>query len=54
MFLGGTSGIGKSFFTRYMIWRLLHADGVEVTQTPDTILFGPSQKEWHLYHAGEV
>ena len=54
MFLGGTSGIGKTYFSRYMIWRLLHADGVEVPQTPNTILFRPSQSSWHLYHMGRI
>jgi len=37
--LGGTSGIGKSLFNHYVIWRLLHPDGVEVTASPRTILF---------------
>lgn len=54
MFLGGTSGIGKTYFSRYMIWRLLHPDGIEVTQTPKTILFRPSQSSWHLYHLGRI
>ena len=54
MFLGGTSGIGKTYFSRYMIWRLLHPDGFEVTQTPKTILFRSSQSSWHLYRLGRI
>jgi hypothetical protein len=54
MALVGTSGIGKSFFNNYAIWRLLHPDGVEVTALPRTILYKDSPKEFgaDLYHDG--
>jgi len=56
MLLSGTSGIGKTFFSRYFIWRLLHADGKELTETPITILYLPPSdlRTWHLYHDGRV
>lgn len=52
--LGGTSGLGKSFFYRYIIWRLLHPDGIEVLKVPTTILLWTDPKEWlgYLYHDG--
>jgi len=48
--LGGTSGLGKSFFFRYVVWRLLH----EVTEGPNTILLrdDPKEPSGYLYHAG--
>jgi hypothetical protein len=48
MQLGGTSGVGKLFFARNFIWRLLHPDGVEGTATPDTILCRIGR--WYLHH----
>ena len=53
--LGGTSGIGKSLFNHYVIWRLLHPDGVEVTATPRTILFCADAKDQaaYLFHDGK-
>jgi hypothetical protein len=52
--LGGTSGLGKTFFYRYIIWRLLHPDGIEVTKVPKTIFLWTNPKEWkgYLYHEG--
>jgi len=52
--LGGTSGIGKTFCCRYIIWRLFHPDGVEILTVPDTIFFWSTPKDmtgW-LYHKG--
>ena len=52
--LGGTSGLGKTFCYRYVIWRLLHPDGIEVLAIPDTIFLWTSPKDvtgW-LYHKG--
>ena len=52
--LEGTSGIGKTFCCRYIIWRLFHPDGVEILTVPDTILFwsGPRDMTGWLYHKG--
>lgn len=52
--LGGTSGVGKTFFCRYIIWRLLHPDGIEVKKIPETIFLWTNPKEWkgYLYHQG--
>jgi hypothetical protein len=52
--LGGTSGLGKTFFYRYIIWRLLHPDGIEVVKVPETIFLWTNPKEWkgYLYHEG--
>ena len=52
--LGGTSGIGKTLFNYYVIWRLLHPDGVEVTASPRTILFCADAKDHggYLFHDG--
>ena len=53
--LGGTSGIGKSLFNHYVIWRLLHPDGVEVTASPRTILFCAypiNEPAAYLFHYG--
>lgn len=50
LLLSGTSDIEKRFFTRYFIWRLLHPDGLEITVTPNTILYRMAR--WHLYHEG--
>src|SRR6202035_2191229 len=44
MLLGGTSGIGKTFFARYFIWRLFNPDGKEVLEVP-TILLRTHPKE---------
>lgn len=51
--LGGTSGLGKSFF-RYIVWRLLHPDSGEATNTYNTILLrdDPKKPSWYLYHEG--
>jgi len=35
--VGGTSGLAKTFFYGYIIWRLLHPDGNEVKEIPETI-----------------
>ena len=43
--LGGTSGIGKTFCCRYIIWRLFHPDGVEILTVPDTIFFWSTPKD---------
>ena len=53
--LGGTSGIGKSLFNLYVIWRLFHPDGGEVTVTPRTILYCPDAKDQggYLFHEGK-
>ena len=51
MLLGGTSGIGKTFFARYFVWRLLHPDGIEVMKIPRTILCRIGSN-WCMYHAG--
>ena len=52
--LGGTSGLGKTFFYRYIIWRLFHPDGIEVHTIPDTIFLWTNPQEWkgYLYHKG--
>src|SRR5204862_825756 len=52
--LGGTSGLGKSFFFRYFVWRLLHPDGVEVMNAYNTILLrdDPKEPSGYLYHTG--
>jgi hypothetical protein len=52
--LGGTSGLGKTFFHRYIIWRLFHPDGVEVLTIPDTIFLwtNPNKQMGYLYHDG--
>ena len=54
MLLGGSSGIGKSCFTYYFIWRLFHPDGVEVTEVPDTIAWrsDPISSGGWVYHRG--
>ena len=52
MILSGTSGIGKSFFIRLLIWKLLHPPhGVDV---PDTIVWRNKQAgtKGCLYHLG--
>lgn len=52
MILSGTSGIGKSFFIRLLIWKLLHPPrGVDV---PDTIIWKNKQAGMKgcLYHLG--
>jgi hypothetical protein len=51
--LGGTSGVGKTFFFRYVIWRLLHPADME--GFPQTILLCPDPKgvNGYLYHAGK-
>ena len=51
--LGGTSGLGKTFFFRYVIWRLLHPADME--GFPQTILLCPDPKgvNGYLYHAGK-
>jgi hypothetical protein len=52
MLLGGTSGVGKSYFARYFIWRLLHPDGQEVKELPHAILYRNDSKDpsGYLYH----
>lgn len=52
--LGGTSGLGKSFFYRYIIWSLFHPDGIEVHAIPDTIFLwtNPKGQKGYLYHHG--
>jgi hypothetical protein len=52
--LGGTPGLGKSVYYRYAIWRLLHPDGNEVIQIPDTVLVyaDPKDPSGYLYHKG--
>jgi hypothetical protein len=40
MLLGGTSGIGKTFFVRYFVWRLFNPDGPGDSHDPSTY---PSQ-----------
>jgi hypothetical protein len=54
MLLAGSSGIGKSYFGAYFIWRLFHPDGVEVTRVPDTIIWRaqPASKVGFVYHRG--
>ena len=52
--LAGSSGIGKTYFASYFIWRLFHPDGIEITDIPDTIVWKPQPKnpEGHVYHRG--
>jgi len=52
--LDGTSGVGKSFFYRYIVWRLLHPDSEEVINGPNTILLrnDPKEPSGYLYHEG--
>ena len=52
--LGGTSGLGKTFCYRYIIWRLLHPDGIEVHSIPETIFLwtNPKDPKGFLYHKG--
>lgn len=53
MTLSGMPGTGKSFFYRYMIWRLLHPSKKE-THFPNAILLCPDSgsKNGYLYHRG--
>ena len=55
MAIGGTSGVGKTYFVRYLIWRLLHPDGVVVVRPVETVLlthhFG-GDRRGQLYHQG--
>ena len=50
--LGGTAGIGKSYFARYFIWRLLHPDDQEVKELPHAILYCNDAKDpsGYLYY----
>ena len=52
MLLGGTSGVGKSYFARYFIWRLLHPNGQDVKELPHAILYRNDSKDpsGYLYH----
>jgi hypothetical protein len=54
MLLAGSSGIGKSYFAPYFIWRLFHPDGIEVTRIPDTIIWRSqtASKAGFVYHRG--
>jgi len=54
MLLAGTAGIGKTFFARYFMWRLLHPDGSEVKTPLETILYRSTQDEWSLFHKGKI
>lgn len=54
MILSGTPGTGKSFFTRYFLWRLLHPDGIRIKTLPDAIVYSNdpiSRKGW-VYRQG--
>ena len=54
LLVAGSSGIGKSFFAMYFIWRLFHPDGVYVHAIPDTIIYKPQpdNDQAHVYHRG--
>ena len=54
MIVTGTAGTGKSFFTRYFIWRLLHPDQSFFTQVPNAIVYAdnPSARKGWLYRRG--
>ena len=54
MVLSGTSGVGKSFFSRYFVWRLLHPTvGMNV---PETIVWRYKQggNTGCMYHLGRL
>jgi len=55
MILSGTPGTGKSFFTRYFIWRLLHPDGIRVKAVPEVIVYSndPGSSEDWVYRNGQ-
>ena len=38
MVVEGMSGVGKTYFMRYLIWRLFHPDGVVVAGPVETVL----------------
>jgi len=42
--LGGTSGLGNTFFYRYLIWSSFHPDGIEVDTITETVFCGRIQK----------
>lgn len=52
MVLSGTSGTGKSFFSRYFVWRLLHP--MEGGNVPETIVWRHKQggSTGCMYHCG--
>jgi hypothetical protein len=54
MLVAGSSGVGKTFFSMYFIWRLFHADGVNIYSIPDTIVYKPQpdDRQAYVYHRG--
>jgi hypothetical protein len=54
MLVAGSSGIGKTYFAAYFVWRLFHPDGVHLKHVPDTIVWRPrpNNKEGFIYHKG--
>lgn len=50
----GSSGIGKSYFAAYFIWRLFHPDGELVANIPETIVWcpQPGNNGGYVYHQG--
>jgi hypothetical protein len=54
MIVAGSSGVGKSYFVCYFIYRLLHPDGDLLQNLPDTIIWKPqpNNPNGHIYHHG--
>ena len=54
MIVSGTPGTGKSFFLRYLIWRLFHPDGEFIREVPDTIVAydDPASRKGWVYRRG--
>jgi DNA helicase HerA-like ATPase len=54
MIVAGSSGVGKSYFVCYFIYRLLHPDGDLLQSIPDTIIWKPqpNNANGHIYHHG--
>ena len=54
MLMSGSSGIGKSYFVPYLIWRLFHPDGEFVKKVPETIVWRlqAGDNEGYVYHNG--
>ena len=54
MIVSGTPGTGKSFFSRYFIWRLLHPDDEFITEVPDAIVYydNPASRKGWVYRRG--
>jgi hypothetical protein len=54
MIVSGTPGTGKSFFSRYLLWRLFHPDHTHITKVPDAIVYydDPSSTKGWLFRHG--